>query len=53
MRVSFKDRNVGNAFLYVIYKVFRIFYVALWFYISPFLAISIQFLVPYKNLKFG
>ena len=36
-----------GVFLYVLYRLFRGFYVAIWFYISPFLAMTLQFLVPW------
>ena len=46
VRISLKDRTCGGMFYYLFYKLFRVLYVAIWFYISPFLAISFQFLVP-------
>lgn len=36
--------------MYIIYNVIRKGYVSLWFYLSPFIAMSLQFILPYIKI---
>ena len=47
IRVQFSDRTWGNMLLYLLYKVFRIFYTSVWFYFLPFVAMICSYAVPY------
>ena len=45
--ISFwRDRNWYNKVCYIIYKCFRLWVVALWYYFIPFVAMVASFLVP-------
>ena len=41
------DRTWGNFILYLLYKVFRIFYTSVWSYFLPFVAMIRSYAVPY------
>lgn len=46
LRVSYNSRSWPNRFLFVVYKLIRIYYVSLYYYFLPFSAIIISTLVP-------
>ena len=39
--------------MFFIYKVMRIVFVSFWFYFSPFLAMTLQFLIPFFDNSSG
>lgn len=49
LRREFCDRTGGEMCLYVVYRALRYFYVAIWFYFSPFIAMSLQFIIPLRE----
>jgi len=55
IRIGIENRTCPEMLLYIVYRILRTFYVAFWFYVSPFLAMTIQFLIPlyvqYKDKK--
>ena len=36
--------------LALIYRLFRVLFVSVWFYFSPFIAMSLQFMIPFSEL---
>lgn len=46
LRILFSNRTNLNKFLYVLYKVFRLFFVSVFYYFLPFAAILISTLFP-------
>ena len=36
--------------LYIVYRVSRIIFISMWFYFSPFIAMTLQFLLPFVQL---
>jgi len=46
LKVAFGDRELLNKALYVLYKIFRAFYVSLYFYFFPFTVVIISAIVP-------
>ncbi len=46
LRVRWSDRECCNKFLYVIYKMLRMFYTSLYFYFIPFSAIILTCIIP-------
>lgn len=47
MKVSFwRDRSFFNKFFYLVYKVMRIFFVAIYFYFYPPISILLTFWLP-------
>ena len=46
IRVSFKSRTWGNMALRVVYKIYRVFFVSLYFYFIPFYALVLSFMLP-------
>ena len=47
IRINFwKDRSFFNKILYVLYKLLRIFFVFLWYYFFPFVAMMSSYIVP-------
>ena len=52
LRRRVSDRSCGEVFFYGVYRMLRFFYVVVWFYFSPFLAMTLQFLLPLaQNIK--
>jgi hypothetical protein len=51
MRVFFKDRPCYNKMLFVIYKIYRVFYVAFYFYYAYTVSLIFLFLFPYLARK--
>jgi len=49
---DFKKRSCFGMFGMSIYRVYRIFYVAVWFYFLPFLSLLGSYYVPYYMQKF-
>jgi hypothetical protein len=47
LKVSFMTRGPVRIVLRCIYKVLRVFQIAVWFYFLPFIAVLGSFLVPY------
>ena len=45
------DRTWGNFLLYLLYKVFRIWYTSVWFYFLPFVAMICSYAVPYYSCR--
>lgn len=45
--LSFTDRTLDNKFFRIIYKIYRIFYVSVWFYFLPFIALLGSYYLPY------
>ena len=45
--LSFTDRTLDNKFFRIIYKMYRIFYVSVWFYFLPFIALLGSYYLPY------
>ena len=46
LRVTWASRTRGNKCMYTCYKVLRNFYVSIYFYYLPFIAIIICFIIP-------
>lgn len=44
--VKVKDRDLLNQILFVIYRIFRAFYVSVYFYFFTLLVLFVTFLVP-------
>jgi len=44
IRVDFRSRTRCNKLLYLLYKLFRIFYVTFWFYFMPFSVIFFSYM---------
>ena len=47
IRISFSERKLLNKVLYLIYKIFRVFFTAIWFYFAPILALTASYTIPY------
>ena len=48
---SWKQRKCGNKCLWSLYRIMRIFFVSIWFFFIPFVALTYNFIVPYVYLK--
>lgn len=47
IRADWSSRTCSNKFLYFVYKVFRFFFVTIWFYFVPFFAMICSYIVPW------
>ena len=47
IRADWSSRSCSNKFLYSVYKVFRFFFVTIWFYFVPFFAMICSYIVPW------
>ena len=48
IRISFSERKLFNKVLYLIYKIFRMFFTTVWFYFAPILALTASYTIPYS-----
>jgi hypothetical protein len=46
LKIQFADRRTGNKWMYVTYKVFRTFYISVFFYFLPFSVVVLSTLIP-------
>ena len=49
IRLKFFDRPVYSMAEFVIYKILRVFYVAIWFYFFPFVVLCVMYIYPTIN----
>ena len=47
IRLAMVKRENINNLLYIVYKLMRIFYVSLWFYTLPFIALIAMYTPPF------
>ena len=51
IRIDFWDREWFLEMpLYFVYRIARIIFIAFWFYFSPFIAMTLQFYIPFVQL---
>lgn len=46
LKVTFGSRGCGNKMLYIVYKLYRIFFVSVYFYFMPFIVVLLSILLP-------
>ena len=51
LKITFSDRTCGNKFLYFTYKIWRAFFVSIYFYFLPFTTILLTCLIPLTTIK--
>ena len=47
IKIDMLERSFGNIACFVIYRLFRSFYVSFWFYFLPFTIILLSYAIPY------
>ena len=53
IRIEFSERSTGNKILYLGYRVARFFFITIWFYFAPFLAMFASYIIPYAFNHYG
>ena len=53
IRIEFSERHAWNKVLYVLYRSFRFFFITVWFYFAPFIAMFASYIIPYAFNKCG
>ena len=52
LKIEFKSRSCSNKTLFVLYKIFRAFYVSTFYYFMPFTCIIITLMIPFYYRAF-
>ena len=54
-KLEFSHRAIwtGNRCLTILYRIVRNFYSAVWFYYIPFVALTVNFSMPFLQERFG
>ena len=51
IRISVKERGFVEIVAWLFYRILRAIYVSVWFYFSPFFAMSLQFILPVFTIE--
>ena len=46
VKFEWVQRTLGNKIVYSLYRLLKVFFVSVWFYYAPFLALLFNFIVP-------
>ena len=44
-------RPIPQRIMFLVYRLFRFFYVTIWFYFFPFLVLCVMYIWPIRNMK--
>ena len=50
IRFQSRDRKCDGCLAWAFYRLLRCLYVSVWFYFSPFVAMSLQFIIPLMQI---
>ena len=53
IRANFSERDFMNKLLYLGYRCYRFFFIAVWFYFAPFIAMFASYTIPYAFNHYG
>ena len=53
IRANFSERDFMNKVLYLGYRGYRFFFIAIWFYFAPFIAMFASYTIPYAFNHYG